>query len=167
MRSSERSTTTSAAGGAGRDFKDHYIFECAAYRLALLLGFTNVPPVVPRTIDGKRGSLQAWVENALNEDDRVKEKIDPPNKRRWVYQIQQIRLFDNLIFNDDRNQGNILFDGDWNLWMIDHTRAFQNVPFLKDTRDLQFVERDIWERLQALDIDRAPVAHPAATGIVG
>ena len=38
----------------------------------------------------------------------------------WV-----VRLFDQLIYNTDRNLGNLLIDKDWRLWMIDHTRAFK------------------------------------------
>jgi len=38
----------------------------------------------------------------------------------WV-----VRLFDQLIYNTDRNLGNLLIDKSWRLWMIDHTRAFK------------------------------------------
>ena len=34
-------------------------------------------------------------------------------------------MFDQLIYNTDRNPGNLLIDGDWRIWMIDHTRAFK------------------------------------------
>jgi hypothetical protein len=33
-------------------------------------------------------------------------------------------LFDQLIFNDDRNQGNMLIGKDWKVWLIDHTQDF-------------------------------------------
>jgi hypothetical protein len=33
-----------------------------------------------------------------------------------------MRAFDQLIYNTDRNLGNLLIDGDWRIWMIDHTR---------------------------------------------
>jgi hypothetical protein len=36
-----------------------------------------------------------------------------------------MQLFDSLIFNDDRNSGNYLVDADWELWLIDYSRAFQ------------------------------------------
>ena len=137
--------------GVKMDFKDKYIFEIASYELGKLLGLDNIPPVVLRKIDGKDGSLQAWVEETMNEDDRLKQKIEPPDARRWLYQFQILRLFDNLIYNEDRNQGNILIDKDWKVWMIDATRAFQSTPFLKDTSKLSFCERPLWEALQALN----------------
>jgi hypothetical protein len=30
-----------------------------------------------------------------------------------------------LIYNTDRNQGNLLITPEWKLWLIDHTRAFR------------------------------------------
>jgi hypothetical protein len=36
-----------------------------------------------------------------------------------------VRAFDELIYNVDRNLGNLLFDAGWRVWMIDHTRAFK------------------------------------------
>ena len=44
--------------------RDYDLFEVAAYRLANLLGMGNVPPAVVRRIDGTKGSLQLWVEQA-------------------------------------------------------------------------------------------------------
>ena len=35
-----------------------------------------------------------------------------------------MKLFDQLIANIDRNQGNLLYDADWHLFLIDHSRAF-------------------------------------------
>ena len=36
-----------------------------------------------------------------------------------------MRVFDELIQNRDRNQGNILWTSDLTMWLIDHTRAFR------------------------------------------
>ena len=36
-----------------------------------------------------------------------------------------MRVFDELIANTDRNQGNMLIDKQWKLWLIDHTRGFR------------------------------------------
>jgi len=137
--------------GLKMNFYDRYIFECAAYELGKLLGVTNIPPVVLRTINGEKGSLQAWLENSFTEGHRIREKIAPPDARKWLYQVQQMRVFDNLIYNDDRNQGNILIDEDWNLWMIDETRAFRTIPDLRDPENIHYCERNFWQRL--VDVD--------------
>jgi hypothetical protein len=39
-----------------------------------------------------------------------------------------MRVFDQLIYNTDRNTGNVLYDTGWRLWGIDHTRAFRVRP---------------------------------------
>jgi hypothetical protein len=58
-------------------------------------------------------------------------------------------MFDNLIGNKDRNLGNLLVDQDWNVFLIDHSRAFVT------SRDLAakftHVDRDLWRRICALD----------------
>jgi hypothetical protein len=132
-------------------FRDSYIFECAAYELARLLGLDNVPPVVERRIQGVRGSLQIWVEGAMTEGTRLKKKLTPPDVPRWNRQIQIMRIFDGLVFNTDRNLGNIIIDRDWKVWMIDHTRAFRRHEELENPKGIRQCDRKLWQRLQALD----------------
>ena len=111
-------------GDIKSSFRDDCRFELAAYRLSRPLGLDNVPPVVKRKIGSDTGTLQVWVENAMMEMERHSENLQPPRELPWTQQWQTIRLFDNLIENDDRNEGNILIDVDWKLWMIDHTGSF-------------------------------------------
>jgi len=136
-------------------FRDDARFECAAYELSKLLGLDTVPPAVERQIQGKKGTLQAWVENAATERALRKETDVPPSgglKRwRWIMQRQNIYIFDNLIYNEDRNLGNILIEPNWKLWMIDHTRAFRRWKELLNPDQIRFAERILWEKLQALD----------------
>jgi len=42
----------------------------------------------------------------------------------------------SLIYNYDRNLGNLLIDKSWNVWMIDHGRAFKIFKELKDPGNL-------------------------------
>lgn len=139
------------ARGLKVSFRDSCMFEIAAYNLSRLIGLNKVPPTVPREIDGKKGSLQIWVEDAMTERKRVKEKLQPPRSLDWVYQYQGMLLFDALTYNDDRNQGNLLIDRDWNLWFIDSTRAFRPHNELKESERLRFCPRIVWERLNSVD----------------
>ena len=132
-------------------FRDDNIFELAAYRLSRLLGLHNVPPTVRRDIDGKNGTLQIWVEQAMMEKERRQEKIQPPVARDWINQFRTRVLFDNLIFNEDRNQGNILIDSNWRVWLIDHTRSFRLVRALPSPETIRHCDRDLWDRLRSLD----------------
>jgi hypothetical protein len=135
-------------------FRDHYIFEPAAYHLSLLLGLDNVPPATTRSVGGRSGSIQIWLEGAMNETARRKRGLQAPNKQYWGKQLQTMHLFDTLIYNMDRNSGNILVGPDWKVWFIDHTRAFRRYEDLKDAKKLvQNCERGLLERLRKLDPD--------------
>jgi len=151
----ERSQMPLSDGKISLFFRDDAIFECAAYELAKLLGLDTVPPAVGRKIRGQQGTLQAWVENVTTQK-ALRETTDVPpsggiNRWRWIMQRQNIYIFDNLIYNEDRNLGNILIEPDWKLWMIDHTRAFRRWKQLLNPDQIQFAERSLWEKLQALD----------------
>jgi hypothetical protein len=137
--------------GVRKHWRDCCRFECAAYELARLLGLENIPPVVRRKIKGKKGTLQIWLENAMTEAHRSKQKLKPPDQERHQRQWQMVRVFDALIHNDDRNSGNILYDPDWSLWMIDHTRTFPRISDLPQPNLIRQCERELWEALQKLD----------------
>ena len=62
-----------------------------------------------------------------------------------------VRIFDQLIYNVDRNLGNLVIDKSWTVWMIDHSRAFRLFDKLKSPKDLRKIERGALERLKALD----------------
>lgn len=114
-------------GTVEKNFRDTYKFNIAAYRLGKLLGIGEmIPPSVEREIDGKACSLTWWVDDVwLTEADRRDKQIKPPATQNWVDQLNKVRVFDQLIYNTDRNQGNLLITKDWRLYMIDHTRAFR------------------------------------------
>lgn len=139
------------SGAVKYDFRDEAVYELAAYELGKLLGLRNIPPTVLRKVKGVNGTLQAWVEDCMMEKDRQKRKIDPPRTWNWVMQSQIIQLFDLLIFNEDRNAGNLLIDPDWKLWLIDHTRAFRTYMQLNGEESIQFCEKNLWARLKTLD----------------
>jgi len=137
--------------GVKKNWRDCCMFEVAAYRLSNLLGLDNIPPVVIRKIKDTDGTLQIWLENSTMETDRAKKSINPPNAWRHKMQWQVMRVFDALIYNDDRNAGNILYDADWKVWMIDHTRSFQRISELPKPNQIRHCEKDLWAKLQKLD----------------
>lgn len=104
--------------------RDSYKSQIAAYRLGRLLGMQNVPPTVLRVSGGATGSAQLWIEKAMTEDIRLSEGLEPSDHNLWNQSLADMQVFDNLINNIDRNQGNMLVDSFGNLWLIDHTRAF-------------------------------------------
>jgi len=131
-------------------FRDQALFECAAYELARLLGLETVPPVVERSIGRSRGTLQVWVEGTMTESDRVQQGLRDPSRPRWNRQLRTMNIFDRLIGNTDRNRGNMLIDERWNIWFIDHTRAFTVDPRLPAMERITEIERGLWEALRGL-----------------
>jgi hypothetical protein len=147
----DRPTPTFGGGRNNLFFRDSYIFEPAAYEMSLLLGLDNVPPATLRKLDGKKGSVQIFVENAMTELKQVNEKIQPPDEQQWKKQVQMMNVFDALVYNTDRNRGNILITPDWRLWMIDHTRAFRRFDSLQEPDSLTQCERGMYRKLKTLD----------------
>jgi hypothetical protein len=129
-------------------FWEAYQSEIAAYELDRLLGLDMVPPTVERRVGSDLASVQLWVEGC-----RVIKDVDQstcPKPAEWAKQACRQRVFDNLIANIDRNAGNILVDAEWNMILIDHSRAFASdrMPFEKE---MTRIDRAFFERLKALD----------------
>lgn len=115
-----------AEGTVEKNFRDSYKFNIAAYRLGKLIAVDNIPMSVERDLDGKLGSMTWWLDNIwMTEAERRDRGIKPPASQFWVDELNVVRVFDQLIYNTDRNQGNLLITPEWRVWMIDHTRAFR------------------------------------------
>ena len=79
-----------------------------------------------RSVRSERAAVTWWVDDvAMTERERVAQGTYGPNPARTVEQFYAMYVFDELIQNRDRNQGNMLWTSDWKLWLIDHTRAFR------------------------------------------
>jgi hypothetical protein len=134
--------------GRPHGFWESYKSEIAAYKMDRLLGLDMVPVTVERSVNGRKASVQLWVEGCrlLSEI----EKQDAPDPEEWNRQVYRQRVFDALIANIDRNAGNILVDDQWNIILIDHSRAFaaDEMPFEDEITRL---DRELFEALKTLD----------------
>lgn len=137
--------------GVEMNFKDSWKFNVAAYKLDRLLGLNMTPVSVERKVGGSTGSVTWWIDDAMMETDRLRKKVEPPDPVDWNNRMFLVRVFDQLIFNNDRNLQNLLITPDWKLWMIDHTRAFRVYHFLRESANLARCDRVLMERLRALD----------------
>jgi hypothetical protein len=135
-----------------RYFRDSYNSEIAAYEMNRILGLNNIPPTVSRTIDGRQGTLQLWAEQTMMEYNIAPEDILPPELAAlWNRQKGDMRVFDNLINNTDRNKTNILFDINGRLILIDHTRSFARDQTLPHPERVVHCSRGLWHALRHLD----------------
>jgi hypothetical protein len=150
----ESRRTTLADGQVVLFFRDTYLNDVAAYEMSRMLGMKNVPPAVLRKVDGKEGSVQLWIESTKSEKELNDEGRLPPDQSIIDLSAHDMRVFDNLINNTDRNQGNVLYDSNWNLWLIDHTRSFGRGQGLPNEKRLLKCSRPLWKKLQSLDRKR-------------
>jgi hypothetical protein len=138
--------------GTEMNFRDTWKFNLAAYQLDQILGLNMVPVTVERSYIGKTGSFTWWVDDVLmTETERFKKKIQPPNAESWSQQMQIVRVFDQLIFNTDRNLGNLVIDKKWQIWMIDHSRAFRIRYELPEPKNLTRCDGVLLEQMKKLD----------------
>ena len=136
--------------GTEINFRDTYKYNIAAYELAKLLD-VPVPPSVDRKFQGQGAAITWWVDNvAMTELDRYKKKLTPPNPEDWNRQMYTVRVFDQLIHNTDRNLGNLVITADWQIWMIDHTRAFRTMKSCPDPKMLQNIDSRLAARMRSL-----------------
>ena len=133
------------------NFRDSYHFNIAAYRLAVLLGLDHMVPVtVERTYENRRGSLAWWIDWRWDDAMREKENLRAPDGVDWSKQQSHMRVFSELVYDTDRNQGNLLITTDWKLWMVDFTRAFRTSHKLRRPENVQRCSRAVLERLRGL-----------------
>jgi hypothetical protein len=136
--------------GMRSGYYESYKSEVAAYELDKLLELHMVPPVVERTHQGVTGAAIWWIEPVKGW------KADSPAKGpepSWTKQISRMKLFDQLIANIDRNQGNLLYDDDWHLMLIDHSRAFTSRRSLDGMAKPTLIDREVWRRIDSLTAD--------------
>lgn len=134
------------------DFKDTWKFNVAAYILDQILDINMVPVTVEREVDGQAASVTWWIDDVLmTEKDRYFKKTNPPDIRKWNQQMYVVFVFDELISNSDRNFGNLVITKNWDIWMIDHTRAFRTFHELRKPKKLVRCDRQLLENLRKLE----------------
>lgn len=140
--------------GTEFNFRDSWTFNVAGYKLDRLIALNMVPVSVSRRYQSKPAAFTWWIDDvAMDEGDRLKKKIAPPDSTSWNRQMQLVRLFDQLIYNMDRNMGNLIITKDWRVWAIDHTRAFRTHETLKAPENVTRCDRQVFEKLKQLDKD--------------
>lgn len=150
--------TEDGSGPTRRNYK----FNVAAYELDKLLGLNLVLPSVERPVNGRPASVIWWVDNfAMNELDRRRKGIDPPDPDGWDRQVQAVRVFDELISNTYRDTApplylntvwdNLLITTDWDIWLTDHTGAFRTRQDLQDPDSLVRCPRIVLGKLRTLN----------------
>jgi hypothetical protein len=145
------------------NFRDTYHYNIAAYELAKLLGLESMMPVtVERKYKGKSGALSWWLNVKMDEGERIKRGIHSPDAEAWNRQMYRKRVFAELVYDVDPNLTNVLIGENWELYMIDFTRAFRLHENLAHPKDLVRCDRQLLEKLRQLDaaeVERVTKPH--------
>lgn len=140
-----------------RGFRESSKADIAAYELDKLLKLDMVPPVVERELQGYKGAATFWVEGLLSSIDGT--PSSPSQRSHWEKQLTRMKMFDALIGNTDRNQGNILRDVAWNMILLDHSRAFG--PDTELGPSIGTIDLECWARIEKLTRSQLDAAmHP-------
>jgi hypothetical protein len=143
---------TLASGKTEMNFVDSYKYNIAAYMLSEMVGMDDMLPVyVERSWQGNPGSLSWWLPVKMDEEDRRKQKLEPPDADAWNNQMYKIRVLDQLVYDADPNLTNVLVGEDWKIYRVDFSRAFRLSKDLQSPGDLQRCDRQLLEKLKALD----------------
>jgi hypothetical protein len=147
-----KTTMQFADGHVEINFVDSYKYNLAAYVLAEMLGMDDLIPIhVERKWNGNVGSLSWLVPVQMDEEDRMKRKVNAPDVDAWNKQMYKVRVFDELVFDTDANLTNVLVGDGWKLWRVDFSRAFRLNKDVKSTANLTHCERKLFESLKALN----------------
>jgi len=140
--------------GRPSGYWESYKSEIAAYELDKLLDMRMVPVAVEKRWKGQTAAAILW----LTPIHSWKEMEARPKPGKWVRQVARMKMFDNFICNKDRNAGNLMVDDDWNLFLIDHSRAF--ITDKDMAVKMEHIDPEVWNRMLALD-------EPALTAAIG
>ena len=137
--------------GSGKGAADRYQHEVAAYRLDRRLGLGLVPVTVVRELDGLNGSLQLWVEGAVDQEAAAAYEMQLPETEATAAKLVLGRVFDVLIANEDREDSDVLrlVNGE-RAYLIDHSDAFAAVPEVAGGEGLS-IPADFAQALRSLD----------------
>jgi hypothetical protein len=149
----ERRSSKELERGVEVNFVDSYHYNIAAYELAVLIGLEDmVPMAVERNWERKTGALAWWFPTQMTEGERRDKKITPPDIGTFNKAMHKVQVFNQLIYDTDRwNPGNILIGKNWEVYMVDFTRAFRLYYDLKDPKELVRCSRELLEKLRTLD----------------
>lgn len=148
----EHEASMETINGTELNFVDSYKYNIAAYQLSEMLGMDDMLPVyVERKWQGKTGSLSWWLPVKMDEVERHKQNLQPPDQDAWNKQMYKIRVFDELVYDTDTNLTNVLIGDDWRIWRVDFSRAFRRSRNVENPKNLIRCERQLFEKLKSLD----------------
>ncbi len=131
---------------------DSYQYELAAYALDKYLGLGFIPPIVERSVAENPGALQAFVGNAMSEEERRERRIPPEDPDYHARAMADLRVFQNLVYDDCRNDKDTLIGGDdGKIFRVDFSEAFAPKKYALSRCPIRKCSRLLYRKLLAWD----------------
>ena len=109
--------------------RDCFRHEVAAFELDRMLGLGLVPVTVVRTVNEETGSLQEWIEEAVDGVSIVDYGLSVSEPAALEERLRASQMFDYLIGNQDRSERDLLYLVEQSdLRCVDHSKAFVTAP---------------------------------------
>lgn len=152
---------SAVAATAGLPVPDCFLTRVAPDALALSKGpsLPDGAKLAFASADTKQPSLRQLVHDNPATAKRIAEKL-----ASWV-KVGELYGFDSFSANVDRHRGNLLFDGDNEVWLIDHGRCFGGPPWNYQALSAAFEYRNRlrdWLTPELKDDQRQTAAAKAA-----
>jgi hypothetical protein len=131
---------------------DSYKYDLAAYVLDKYLVLGYVPPIVEYKVDQTPGALQAFVANSISEADRKERRIVPPNPEAFEKSMTDLKVFQNLVYDDCQNDKDTLVGrDDGRVFRVDFSEAFAPKKDTVPHCDIRKCSRLLYKKLNGWD----------------
>ena len=107
--------------------------------------------VIEREIEDTRGSLQIRIEDCIGLDEQQRKNITPPDSQAFVNALEEINVFENLVYNDRKELDDILIQEEsWKIFRVDFSEAFSPIPNLIPEQKITRCSKTLFQNLQEL-----------------
>ncbi len=131
---------------------DSYKYDLAAYALDKYLVLGYIPPIVAYQVDKTPGALQAFVANSISEADRKERQIIPKDPGAFEKAMADLRIFQNLVYDDCQNEKDTLVDrDDGKIFRVDFSEAFAPKKDMAPRCDIRKCSRLLYQKLNGWD----------------
>ncbi len=135
-----------------RPAPDSYRYEMAAYELTKLIGFRVIPPLVERVIDGKKGSLQVYLENFVSERERIRKQLAPPDPLAHTRFIEGLKVLEILVYDECGDLDDTWVEReDGQIFRVDFSEAFFPAKYLPPNCEITVCSRRLYKGLKELE----------------
>jgi hypothetical protein len=134
---------------------DSYTYGLAAYRIHELLDLNFIPPVVGRSVNGRKASLQILVDKYKDENERRIQKIEPPDPKKFFNSLEEIKIFEYLVYSEslciEDDLEDIIITPEWKVWRVDFSEAFRPAPEIIKGCQISRSSKKLYQNLMKLD----------------